>query len=268
MLKRAISAPADYATPGILRYTSEPFSTTSYNVKFAPLPETESFGRRHQYKLGVSGRSGILRRQRATRGGINYDPNNAEIQLDSDSTVQQNGDANATEGAKAETDDDTPIPELPLLRRSVSEDGMSTQAASKRAGNGWGFWRKHSKRPALPTITSQKESPHSALSPTRSVETGGEPSANGSDMDSALIEASPIIILDNATENSGTDESANSPRSLGASPSPSPPETPQEHVSLEEVQVTTPESLEHSEKSAATQSEDAVGSTLDSKELD
>ena len=163
MLTRAISAPAHYGQSGILRYTPDSLPLAHSNVKFAPLPETEVFGRRAKFssKLGVHGRSIILNKQRRHRNGINYDPNNAieetpEAASHDDTTVPNDAAHGSTTQQASETAAlHPPEQETALkLRRSASEDGtMST--STKRGSGSLRFWKKPSKKPSLTTIPSQ-----------------------------------------------------------------------------------------------------------------
>jgi hypothetical protein len=195
MLIRAISAPAHSDAPGILRYSAESLPPINSAVKFAPLPQTEVFGRRAKFssRLGVQGRSGILSKQHQHPDGINYDPNaaakeTAQTTVQGDASAERNG-YDATHGSTPHQASETsnlpsPQPDSSLdLRRFVSEAGTST-ASTKRSS--LKFWKKASKMPALPTIPYQgtvfvpglpAPSPQIVKEPVSHVGASGEPPA-------------------------------------------------------------------------------------------
>lgn len=268
MLTRAVSAPAQYATPGILRYTSEPLSTVPYAVKFAPLPETEEFERRPKYKLGVYGRTELLNRQKLIPRGVNYNPNAAKPQDSSEPLpVPEKTDEILEDSKTGDTHLTVPATE-PRLRRSSSEDGTSTQPAlkdtNKRVGSSWSFWRKSSKRPTLPTITSQKELP--LVSPVPEAQ-GGDPPASLSEPDPAPIVATPSIELEAKSDIIASEKqysSLSDPPTIIVVSSSRPP-TPQQGGALEEAKFTIQEQSEDSEELATALSDNAVGSTSDAQ---
>lgn len=165
MLTRAKSAPAHYGPAGILRYNPEPTSPSPSNVKFAPLPETEVFGRRAKFssKLGVHGRSGILNKQRRNSNGINYNQNNAIKEppesLSQEDATPSKGNDDAAHGSTSQQASEasnlqTPNANSSLhLRRSASEDG--TVSTSTKRKSSLLFWKKASKQPSLSTIPSE-----------------------------------------------------------------------------------------------------------------
>ncbi|PVG01132.1 hypothetical protein CPB86DRAFT_140239 [Serendipita vermifera] len=180
VLSRAVSAPSyGYGAQSILRNSStfpseddDSPQRNSNNVTFAPLPQTEMFGRRRKFsgKLGTQGRSGILNRQRQHPNGINYNPN--IVENTSEQAAQEEAEGSGTrdneEGSPANSTTNLQPPKSDLsLRRSASEDGTSTTTTNAKKSSGFKFWKKVSKRPALTTVPSQSTiTPGSQLATT------------------------------------------------------------------------------------------------------
>jgi hypothetical protein len=189
VLSRAVSAPSyGYGPQSILRNSSsfpsdsdDSSQNNPQNVTFAPLPQTEMFGRRRKFsgKLGTQGRSGILNKQRQHPNGINYNPNNVENASDQGAQQEEVGTPEGGSPANSTTTLQTPNPDL-SLRRSASEDGTSTTTTDSKKSSGFKFWKRVSKRPALTTVPSQ-----SSITPDPQLATttpSGEPAAAPSHM--------------------------------------------------------------------------------------
>ncbi|KAG8807877.1 hypothetical protein FRC19_006280 [Serendipita sp. 401] len=180
MLTRAVSAPAKYSSPGILRYGGCSFdneTNSPVSVSFAPLPvpDPDPGSRRHKYKMGVQGRTGILNKQRQHTNGINYRPppgggmilsstaaaaakqktNNAS-DPHTDTSISGKGDSSSSKEPSSLVMSRGDL----SLRRTASEDGTAnTLSLTHNGGTGFKFWRKTfhaaSKRPGLSTVPSE-----------------------------------------------------------------------------------------------------------------
>jgi hypothetical protein len=244
MLTRAISAPAHYDSPGILRYNADPPSPMHSVVKFAPLPQTEVFGRRAKFssRLGVQGRSGFLNQQRQHPNGIDYDSNNAtketaEDPIQDDSVPEPNGHnptSNSTTSHQEKANLHPPRSgSFPGLRRSASEDGTMSTSSTKRGA--LKFWKRSSKKPALPTIPSKADVHVLDLSPlqpqiaVQHVGASGVPSAPLVEITTppAPVEPNQELQIDSSDDvTSPSVESVNSPLTPSSAMAPTSTFTP------------------------------------------